>query len=130
MIRSHAETVYFIIVIVLFALIFITLIAWLYTAYTKMDEMLKHLSNCEYIKARKVLLGIGPISRLFMMGAISGVILSPNTCLKYGQADPEDIKSFPGPLKRRIAIQYHTLQLLVISMLLLWSIGKYMDWLK
>lgn len=113
-----------------FLLILISLGLWLYTAYTKMDEILKHLPNCRAVQIKKSLMGKDPFGRLFMMGAIAGVLLTPKLYFKDGGADPEDIKNFPKRLKKVIAIQYGLLVLSGTSMFALWGIGKYMGWLK
>jgi hypothetical protein len=113
-----------------FVLILLSLALWLYTAYTRMDEMLKHLSNCRAIQIRKLLMGKDPFGRLFMMGTIAGVLLTPKFYLKDGGADPDDIAKFPKHLKRVIAIQYGLLVLAGTLMFALWGIGKYMGWLK
>ncbi|UCR87231.1 hypothetical protein [Pseudomonas chlororaphis] len=113
-----------------FVLILLSLTLWLYTSYTRMDEMLKHLSNCRAIQIRKPLMGKDPFGRLFMMGTIAGVLLTPKLYLKDGGADPDDIAKFPKHLKRVIAIQYGLLVLAGTSMFALWGVGKYMGWLK
>ncbi|AVO56712.1 hypothetical protein [Pseudomonas chlororaphis] len=113
-----------------FVLILLSLALWLYTSYTRMDEMLKHLSNCRAIQIRKPLMGKDPFGRLFMMGTIAGVLLTPKLYLKDGGADPDDIAKFPKHLKRVIAIQYGLLVLAGTSMFALWGVGKYMGWLK
>jgi hypothetical protein len=113
-----------------FLLILVSLALWLYTSYTKMDEMLKHLSNCRAIQIRKPLIGKYPLGRLFMMGTIAGVLLTPKLYLKDGGADQDDIKNFPKVLKKIIAIQYCFLVLAGASMFALWGVGKYMGWLK
>lgn len=113
-----------------FVLILLSLALWLYTSYTRMDEMLKHLSNCRVIQIRRPLIRKDPFGRLFMMGTIAGVLLTPKLYLNDGGADPDDIVKFPKRLKRIVAIQYGLLVLSAASMFVLWGLGKYMGWLK
>ncbi|MCY1402500.1 hypothetical protein D3C76_248200 [compost metagenome] len=107
-----------------------SLTLWLYTSYTKMNEILEHLSNCRAIQIRKPIMGKDPFGRLFMMGTIAGILLTPKLYLRDGGADPHDIENFPKHLKKMITIQYALLAASVISMFALWGIGKYMGWLK
>jgi hypothetical protein len=116
--------------LMVFVLIFISLALWFYTSYTKMDEMLKHLSNCRAIQIRKPLMGKDPLGRFLMMGTIAGVLLTPKLYLRDGGADPEDIETFPKKLKKVIAIQYSVLVFSGTSMFVLWGVGKYMQWLN
>ena len=75
-------------------------------------------------------MGKDPFGRLFMMGTIAGVLLTPKLYLKDGGADPDDIEKFPKQLKTIIAIQYGLVVFTGSSMFALWGVGKYMGWLK
>ncbi len=113
-----------------FLLIFIALSWLLHTAYTKLDVILGHLSNCRAIQLRQPLFGRGPIGRLLMLGEATGIVRKPKLYLKNSSADPDDVKNFPPELKRLLVIQYNFIGVPVIAMFVLWGVGAYMGWLK
>lgn len=93
-----------------------------------MDEILKHLSNCRAIQIRRPLMGNDPFGRLFMMGAVSGILTAPKLYLRDGGADLSDIENFPKKLKKTITLQYGFLAFSVAFMFVTWGIGQYMNW--
>lgn len=119
---------YFYSLTLMFISVFLSLGLWLHTSYTKMDEILKHLSNCRAIQIRKPLMGNDPFGRLFMMGAVSGILTAPKLYLRDGGADLSDIENFPKELKKTITRQYGFLAFSVAFMFVTWGIGQYMNW--
>lgn len=130
MTHSSAEITYFVIGIAIFTWAFLALIVWFYIAYTKMDVMLRHLSNCQAIQLRKPYFSKGPIGRFLLLAEIIGVVRTPAWYLKQGIADPDDIKNFPPKLKRLLVIQYNLILIPGVGIFILWGVGKYMGWLK
>jgi hypothetical protein len=76
----------------------------LHLAYTKMDMMLDHLKNCPAVMIRAPFKNGGPGGRLFVLGAIMGLMTVPRLYLRDGGASAEDLKSFPADLKRKLII--------------------------
>lgn len=108
------------------------IIAWigfaLHMAYTQMDLMLDHLTNCPAVMARAPCRNGGPWGKLLLVGGLSGIITFPNGLLKRGQLSAEDLRTFPALLKRKLAIlQWSVIGLLSFAFLL-WGIGKSMGW--
>ncbi|PYY84820.1 hypothetical protein DNK59_16375 [Pseudomonas sp. TKO26] len=110
------------------------LIVWLgvglYMAYTEMDEMLARLKNCPAIMNRASLKRAGPAGRLFLMGSVVGVIAWPAMYIRDGGASIEDINNFPRRLRRKLVVWYRAGAVLLGGLLLLWSVGQYMGWVK
>lgn len=127
---SVAATIYSVLNLAVLIWAFLALVMWFYIAYTKMDVMLRHLSNCQAIQFRVPYFGKGPIGRFLMLSEIIGVVRTPAWYLKQGIADPDDIKNFPPKLKRLLVIQYNLILIPGIGMFILWGVGKYMGWLK
>lgn len=108
------------------------IIAWigfaLHMAYTQMDLMLNHLTKCPAVLARAPLKDGGPWGKLLLVGGLSGIVTFPNGLLKRGQLNAEDLRTFPAPLKRKLAIlQWSVIGLLSFA-LLLWTVGKVVGW--
>jgi hypothetical protein len=76
----------------------------LHLAYTKMDLMLDHLKNCPAVMIRAPFKDGGPSGRLFVQGAIMGLMTVPRLYLRDGGANAEDLKSFPVDLKRKLIV--------------------------
>ena len=110
----------------------LSIVVWigfaLHTAYTQIDSILDHLSNCPAVKARAPLKHGGPWGKLLLVGGLSGIVTFPNRLLKTGQLNADDLRRFPAPLKRKLAIlQWSVIGLLSFAFLL-WTVGKGMDW--
>lgn len=114
----------------LFLGIFVWIGVALHMAYTKMDIILKHLSNCSTIMARAPLRHGGPWGKLLLIGGISGVVTFPGVYLKHGGVSIEDLNNFPTPLKRKLAIIQWTGIGLLSAIVLLWGIGKIAGWIR
>jgi hypothetical protein len=76
----------------------------LHLAYTKMDLMLDHLKNCPAVMIRAPFKNGGPGGRLFVLGAIMGLMTVPRLYLRDGGASAEDLKNFPVDLKRKLIV--------------------------
>ena len=76
----------------------------LHLAYTKMDFMLDHLKNCPSIMVRAPFKNEGLWGRMFVLGAIMGVMTIPNFYIRGGGANANDLKSFPEGLRRKLII--------------------------
>jgi hypothetical protein len=73
-------------------------------AYTKMDLMLGHLKNCPAVMNRVFFLNSGPKGRLFVLGGIIGLMITPRIYLRDGGASAEDLDNFPADLRRKLII--------------------------
>lgn len=76
----------------------------LHLAYAKMDVMLDHLKNCPAIMVRAPFKNGGAWGRLFVLGAVMGVMTMPNFYLRDGGADAKDLEGFPGGLRRKLIV--------------------------
>jgi hypothetical protein len=88
----------------------------LHLAYTKMDMMLDHLKNCPAVMIRAPFKNGGPGGRLFVLGAIMGLMTVPRLYLRDGGASAEDLKNFPADLKRKLIILHRTGWVLLLVM--------------
>jgi hypothetical protein len=84
--------------------VFVSLGIALHLAYTKMDMMLDHLKNCPAVMIRAPFKNGGPGGRLFVLGAIMGLMTVPRLYLRDGGASAADLKSFPADLKRKLIV--------------------------
>lgn len=114
--------------------VLLSLIIWigvaLHLAYTQMDLMLEHLKNCSAIMARAPLRHGGPWGKMLLVGGISGIVTFPSFYLNRGELNVDDLRRFPVPLKRKLAImQWSVIGLLGLAFLL-WAIGKIVGWHK
>ncbi|WP_157718709.1 hypothetical protein [Halopseudomonas litoralis] len=106
------------------------LAALLVTAYTKMNVILKHLSNCRSVQVRAPTFGMGPVGRLLLLSEVIGILRNADYYLKHGNADPNDLKNFPPNLKRLLFLQYNIVLLLLIAMFILFGAGCYLGWIE
>jgi hypothetical protein len=81
-----------------------------------MDRMLDHLKNCPTIMIRTFLINTGPWGRLIVLGAITGLMITPRIHLRIGGASAEDLNNFPADLKRKLIVLYWTIGILVLAM--------------
>lgn len=84
--------------------IFIWMGVNLHMAYTKMDEMLRHLKNSPLITTFSFYDQAGPWGKLILVVSISGIITFPNFHMKHGGINADDIRNFPAHLKRKLVI--------------------------
>lgn len=124
------EITYMVAGIVIFSSMFLMLAALLVTAYTKMNIILKYLSNCRSVQIRAPTFGMDPIDRLLLLSEVIGILRNADYYLKHGNADPDDLKNFPPNLKRLLIMQYNIILLLLIAMFVLVAAGCYLGWLK
>ncbi|MDY7563567.1 hypothetical protein QN400_00870 [Pseudomonas sp. RTC3] len=101
---STADKVFLCVSLSGFAGVFVFLGIALHLAYTKMDMMLDHLKNCPAVMIRAPFKNGGPAGRLFVLGAIMGLMTVPRLYLRDGGASAEDLKSFPADLKRKLIV--------------------------
>lgn len=80
---------------------------YLYLGYTRMEEILSHVKNCKSITKSRFYLDLGPWGRLVMVGIVAGFLALPDLYIKNGSLDADDIKNFPEPLKRRLALSHY-----------------------
>lgn len=101
----------------------------LYLTHTSMDEMLKHLKNSPTVVTLAFCRRSGIWGKLMLIGGISGFVTFPRRHIKNGSVSAEDIESLPTPLKRKLVILHLSALVLLISVFLLWGIGKVFGWL-
>lgn len=64
------------------------------------------------------------------MGSVVGVIAWPVMYIRDGGASIEDINNVPRGLRRKLVVWYRAGAVLLGVLLLLWSVGQYMGWVK
>ncbi len=101
---STADKIFLCASLIGFGGVFVFLGVALHLAYTKMDVMLGHLKNCPAVIARASFKNGGPWGRLFVLGAIMGLMTSPRLYLRDGGASAEDLKNFPSSLKHKLIV--------------------------
>lgn len=101
---SSGDTIFLVIGLIDFAGAFISIGISLHLAYTKMDVMLNHLQNCPAVMIRAPLRNAGPWGNMLLLGAIMGVMTTPQLYLRDGGANAEDLKNFPADLKRKLIV--------------------------
>ena len=127
---NTADTVFLCVGLICFGGMFIWIGGALYLAYTRMDEMLEYLKNCSAVMIRAPLRFAGPWGKLLLIGGISGIVTFPGVYLKHGGVCVEDLKEFPVPLKRKLAVIQWTGIILLSMMLTLFCFGKYTGAIK
>lgn len=80
------------------------LVIALYVAYTKLDALLGYFQNSPAVMIRAPFKNSGPWGRLFVLGAIVGVIKTPGLYLPDGGVSAEDIARFPQGLRKRLLL--------------------------
>ncbi|MFW0758159.1 hypothetical protein ACN1C3_26135 [Pseudomonas sp. H11T01] len=99
-----ADKIFLCVGLIDFGGLFVLLGIALHLAYTKTDVMLNHLKNCPAVMIRAPFKNGGPWGRLFLLGAIMGVVTTPRIYLRDEGASTEDLKSFPAHLKRKLVV--------------------------
>jgi len=99
---SAADKIFLCVGVIGFGGIFVWIGVALHLAYTKMDVMLSQLKNCPAVMVRISFNSAGPWGRLFVQGAIMGLMTTPSLYLRHGGACPEDLENFPVDLKRKL----------------------------
>ena len=113
---STADKIFLCISLSGFGGIFVWIGIALHLAYTKMDLMLAHLKHCPAVMIRAPFKDGGPSGRLFVQGAIMGLMTTPRLYLRDGGACAEDLKNFPADLKRKLIILHRTGWVLLLVM--------------
>ena len=113
---STADKIFLCISLSGFGGIFVWIGIALHLSYTKMDLMLAHLKNCPAVMIRAPFKDGGPSGRLFVQGAIMGLMTTPRLYLRDGGASAEDLKNFPADLKRKLIILHRTGWVLLLVM--------------
>lgn len=88
--------------------IYLNLMAWLYVAYTKLEKIENHLKNCKLVNNNRYIWGGGPIGRVYRLAQINGMLRFPRIIVKNGEADLEEIRNLPTPLRRWVKIPFMT----------------------
>ena len=101
---STAEKIFLSVSLIDFGGIFVWIGIALHLAYTKMDLMLDHLKSCPAVTIRAPFKNGGLGGRLFVLGAIMGLMTVPRLYLRDGGASAEDLKNFPADLKRKLIV--------------------------
>ena len=127
---NTADTVFLCVGLICFGGMFIWIGVALYLAYTRMDEILEYLKNCSAVMIRAPLRFAGPWGKLLLIGGISGIVTFPGVYLKHGGVCVEDLKEFPAPLKRKLAVLQWTGIIFLSMMLILFCFGKYTGAIK
>ncbi|AJO79679.1 hypothetical protein [Pseudomonas sp. MRSN 12121] len=91
---------------------------YLYWGYTRMDEMLGHVRNCQMITGNRFYLSMGPWGRMMMVGVVAGYLACPGFFIRRGLLDADEINNFPQPLKRRLIISHYIMGGLLLSLLM------------
>ena len=99
----------------------------LYTAYTKLDVMLGYFKNSPAVMIKAPLKNGGPWGRLFVLGAVVGVIKTPDLFISDGGACRVDIANFPQDLKKRLITIYKVGGCFVWA-LMIYSVIFVVDW--
>jgi hypothetical protein len=121
---SSGGTIFLVIGLIDFIGAFISIGISLHLAYTKMDVMLNHLKNCPAVMIRAPLRNGGPWGNMLLLGAIMGVMTTPQLYLRDGGANAEDLKNFPANLKKKLIILQWTGWGLLLVMLGLFAAIK------
>ncbi|MHC8353757.1 hypothetical protein ACYZTL_00490 [Pseudomonas sp. LB3P81] len=121
---SSGDTIFLVIGLIDFVGAFISIGISLHLAYTKMDVMLNHLQNCPAVMIRAPLRNAGAWGNMLLLGAIMGVMTTPQIYLRDGGANAEDLKNFPASLKRKLIILQWTGWGLLLVMLGLFAVIK------
>lgn len=82
------------------------LVTALYLAYTKLDALLGYFQHSPSVMIRASFKNSGPWGRLFVLGAIVGVIKTPGLYLPDGGVSAEDIARFPQDLRKKLLLLY------------------------
>lgn len=113
---------------VVLLLLCVWIVVSLYLAYTKMDVMQQHLKNSPSVRDLNYFLNLGPSGKLVFMNCVSRYVAWPRKHIAQGGISAEDLDSLPIPLKRTLVILGWSVTVLAISMLLLYSVAKVIEW--
>ena len=122
---STAEKIFLCVALIDFGSIFVWIGIALHLSYTKMDLMLAHLKNCPAVMIRAPFKDGGPSGRLFVQGAIMGLMTTPRLYLRDGGASAEDLKNFPADLKRKLIILQWTSWIILLVMFGLFAVDEF-----
>jgi hypothetical protein len=105
--------------------VFVCLGIGLHLAYTKMDLMLDYLKNCPAVMNRTLFLNSGPWGRLFVLGGITGLMISPRLYLRDGGASADDLKNFPVDLKRKLIVLHWSTGFFLLVLFGLFAVDEF-----
>ncbi|MEW7858937.1 hypothetical protein AB2M95_23755 [Pseudomonas chlororaphis] len=77
---------------------------FLYVGYSRMEEMLGHLENCQAIQQRRFLMHVGPWGTVMLTASIAGIMTFPGIYLRHGGVSQADLDAFPSALKRKLIL--------------------------
>lgn len=89
---------------------------YLYWGYTRMDEMLGYVKNCQMITGNRFYLHMGAWGRMMMVGVVAGYLACPGFFIRRGLLDADEISNFPQPLKRRLIVSHWIMGGLLVSL--------------
>lgn len=115
--------------VIILVAIWLQIMLWIYVAYTKLEDIENHLANCDLVQFNRRIWGGGPLGRMYRLMQISGMLFSPNSVVKNGEADLKEIMELPVSLRRWVKIPFGTGAALLVAMVILWAYGKYIGWL-
>jgi hypothetical protein len=122
---SAADKVFLCISLSGFGGVFVCLGIGLHLAYTKMDLMLDYLKNCPSVMNRTFFLNSGPLGRLFVLGGITGLMISPRLYLRDGGASADDLKNFPVDLKRKLIVLHWSTGFFLLVLFGLFAVDEF-----
>lgn len=83
---------------------FILMGVFLYVGYSRMEEILGHLENCQAIQQRRFLMHVGPWGTVMLTASIAGIMTFPGVYLRHGGVSQADLDAFPSTLKRKLIL--------------------------
>ncbi|WJV25098.1 MULTISPECIES: hypothetical protein [Pseudomonas] len=89
---------------------------YIYWGYTRMDEMLGYVKNCQMITGNRFYLHMGAWGRMMMVGVVAGYLACPGFFIRRGLLDADEISNFPQPLKRRLIVSHWIMGGLLVSL--------------
>lgn len=110
-------------VVMVMLVLWVILIAYVYT-----DKAESYLPASEYIKGmRRLYLNAGLFGKALRNGSVTLVLMTPNSLIKKGLLDPEEVKNFPPGLKRMLCVSWGLATLFWSAGMALGIYGIYKD---
>ena len=122
---STADKIFLCVGLIDFGGMFVWIGIALHLAYTKMDLMLDHLKNCPAVMIRAPFKDGGPSGRLFVQGAIMGLMTTPRLYLRDGGASADDLKNFPVDLKRKLIVLHWSTGFFLLVLFGLFAVDEF-----
>jgi hypothetical protein len=70
-------------------------------------------------------LNSGPLGRLFVLGGITGLMISPRLYLRDGGASADDLKNFPVDLKRKLIVLHWSTGFFLLVLFGLFAVDEF-----